>query len=157
MEIAFTADDPISCKACWVLETTMKENPEVLLPHISYFTENMGSVHLDSAVRPIAKICEILTINFFSKKKNEIQTLLSERDLERMATTCFDWLIGPHKVASQAYSMTSLYLLGKKFDWIHPELKSVLQKNYTKGSAAYKARARMILKKLNSDNRNCQS
>lgn len=148
MKIAFITDDPISCKACWVLETTVKENPELLLPHISYFTENMGSVHLDSSVRPIAKICEILAINYFSKKENKIQKLLSESDLERMAAACFDWLIGPYKVAPKAYSMTSLYLLGNKFDWIHPELKSVLLKNYPEGSAAYKARARMILKKL---------
>ncbi|MCG2460820.1 adenylosuccinate lyase [Flavobacteriaceae bacterium F89] len=148
MEIAFLIDDPISCKACWVLEATVKENPIVLKPHIVYFTENIGSVHLDSAVRPIAKICEILMGNYFSQKKNEIQTTLSERDLELIATACFDWLIGPHKVAAQAYSMTSLFLLGKKFDWIHPQLKSVLQNNYTRGSAAYKARARMILKRL---------
>ena len=154
MEVAFMVDDPVSCKACWVMEATVKEKPEALLGHISCFTENIGLVHLDSAVRPIAKICEILLLHYFSKTKNEIQASLSERDLEIIATTCFDWLIGPHKVATQAYSMTSLYLLGKKFDWIHPELKSVLQKNYAKGSSAYKARARMILKRLDSNSRN---
>ena len=60
----------------------------------------------------------------------------------------FDWLIGNHKVAAQAYSMTCLLLLGEKFDWIHPELKMILEQNYAVGSAAYKARARMTLAKL---------
>ncbi|MGB3152866.1 MAG: adenylosuccinate lyase, partial [Maribacter sp.] len=62
---------------------------------------------------------------------------------------CFDWLIGNHKVAAKAYSMTCLLFLGRKFDWIHPELKLVLEQNYASGSAAYKARARMTLAKIN--------
>ncbi|WP_378176144.1 hypothetical protein [Aquimarina sp. SS2-1] len=44
--------------------------------------------------------------------------------------------------------MTSLYLLGTEFDWVHPELKITLENNYHSGSAAYQARSRMILKKL---------
>jgi len=70
--------------------------------------------------------------------------------LEQMGAACFDWLIGEHKVAAKAYSMTSLLLLGHRFEWIHPELKMVLQQNYSSGSAAYKARARITLSKLKS-------
>jgi hypothetical protein len=73
--------------------------------------------------------------------------------LEHMATSCFDWLIGDQKVAVKAYSMTCLLLLGRKFDWIHPELKLVLTENYAQGSAAYQARAGIILGKLNKEER----
>jgi len=45
--------------------------------------------------------------------------------------------------------MTCLLLLGRKFDWILPELKMVLEQNYENGSAAYKARARMTIEKIN--------
>lgn len=148
MQIAFEVDDPISNRACWVMEFTAKENLSYIYPYLESFTLNLGNVHFDSSVRPMAKICEFLIKAYFSKNENETKKYLTEQHLERITTTCFDWLIGNHKVAAKAYSMTCLLLLGRKFDWIHSELKMVLEQNYAKGSAAYKARARMTLAKL---------
>lgn len=148
MQIAFDVDDPISNRACWVMEFTVKENLSYIFPYINNFTSNLGNVHFDSAVRPLAKICEFLIKAYFTKTENESQKVLTEQYLERIATACFDWLIGDHKVAAKAYSMTCLLLLGRKYDWIHSELKMILEQNYAEGSAAYKARARMTLAKL---------
>jgi len=148
MEIAFTVDDPISNRACWVLEFTAKDNLSYLFPYLNEITANLKKVHFDSSIRPMAKICEYLIKAYFSKTFNETQKELTEIHLERITTASFDWLIGNHKVAAQAYSMTCLLLLGEKFDWIHPELKMILEQNYAVGSAAYKARARMTLAKL---------
>ncbi len=148
LEIAFKVHNPISCKACWVLEFTAKEQLSYIFPYLDYFTNNISKVHLDPAVRPMAKICEYLISSYFSKTTNATQTILTNTHLELIATSCFDWLIGNHKVAAQAYSMTCLQLLGKKYDWIHPELRLVLEQNYATGSAAYKARARMVLAKI---------
>lgn len=148
MQIAFDVDDPISNRACWVLEFTAKENLPFIYPHLDYFTANLGRVHFDSAVRPMAKICEYLTKTYFSKQKNELQQIMTESQLEQITSACFDWLIGEHKVATKAYSITSLWLLGHKYKWIHPELKIILEQSYAEGSAAYKARARDILAKL---------
>lgn len=149
LDIAYTIDDPISSKACWVLEFTAKEKLSYLFEYLDLFTVKIKEVHLDSSVRPIAKICEYLIIAYFSKNKNISQKTLTTTHLERIAVACFDWLIGNHKVAAKAYSMTCLLFLGRKFDWIHPELKLVLEQNYASGSAAYKARARMTLAKIN--------
>ncbi len=148
IEIVFQLDDPISCKAAWVLEFTSKKSLPFLFPHLDYFTQYMGQVHLQPAVRPMAKICENLMLAYFSTTKNETQKNLTDEHLERITTACFDWLIGNHKVAPKAYSMTSLYLLGTRYDWIHPELQLVLEQNYAAGSAAYKARARHALAKI---------
>ncbi len=148
VDIAMTNDDPISSRACWVLEFVVKQKPSYIFSHLEDFTTRLGDVKLHSSVRPIAKICEILVKAYFSKKPNPVQGKLNGGHLERIATACFDWLIGDHKVAAQAYSMTSLLLLGRKFDWILPELKMVLELNYANGSAAYKARARMTLAKI---------
>lgn len=148
VKIALTDDDPISSRACWVLEFTVKQNLSYIFNYLDEFTLGLGNVHLDSSVRPLAKICELLIKAYFSKKPNLSQTKLTDEHLERIATACFDWLIGNHKVAPKAYSMTSLLLLGRKFDWILPELKMVLEQNYADGSAAYKARARMTLAKI---------
>ncbi len=148
MQIAFNVDDPISNRACWVLEFTAKENLPFIYPHLEYFTANLGRVHFDSAIRPVAKICEFLTMAYFSKEENALQHILTETQLEQITSACFDWLIGEYKVAAKAYSITSLYLLGHKFPWIHPELKMILEQSYAEGSAAYKARARHALAKL---------
>ena len=149
LDIVFTVDDPISSKACWVLEFTIKEKLSYLFNYLDQFTANIKHLHLDSSVRPIAKICELLIVSYFSEVKNETKKVLTSEHLERLATVCFDWLIGNHKVATKAYSMTSLFLLGQKFDWIHSELKLVLEQNYATGSAGYKARARKTLEKIN--------
>ncbi len=146
--IAFEVNNPVSSKACWVMEFTAKNNLSPILQHIDLFTNQINTVKFDSSVRPIAKICEILMKTYFHKNKNRTQNVLTMKHLEQIAAACFDWLIGEHKVAAKAYSMTSLLLLGQKFDWIHPELKVVLEQHYAVGSAAYKARARMTLAKL---------
>ena len=148
LEVAIRNDYPISSRACWVLEFTTKDNLTYLVPYLDIFTSNLNTVRLDSSIRPFAKICEYLIKAYFSRSSNEVQRRLTEKHLERISTACFDWLIGNHKVAAQAYSMTSLLLLGQKFDWIHPELKMVLEHNYAEGSAAYKARARMTLAQI---------
>ncbi len=148
LEIAFEDINLISSKACWVMEFTAKENLPYLFPYLNRFTETIGSLKLDSSVRPMAKICEYLVTGYFQKKDAVVRNALKEKHLEEITSACFDWLIGNHKVAAQAYSMTCLLLLGRKFDWIHPELKLILEQNYISGSAAYKARARMTLKKI---------
>ncbi len=145
MAIAFEDDRVYSSKACWILEFIAKKDIHLILLYIDDFTLGISKVHLNSSVRPMAKICEILMTAFFSKSKNEVQTTLKERHLDRITTSCFDWLIGEHKVAAKAYSMTCLYLMSKKIDWIQPELQMLLEQNYHSGSAAYKARARQIL------------
>ncbi len=146
LAVAFDVDKQVSCRACWVLEFTSKEQVEWLLPYVETFLENAPKVHLDPAVRPIAKICEYLTESYFGNKPSKVREGLTDQHLERIAELCFDWLINDEKVAVKAYSMRSLFLLGKKFDWIHPELKLILEENYHTGSAAYKARARHIFK-----------
>jgi len=148
MEIAFEDVNSTSSKACWVMEFTAKENLLYLFPHLDEFTSKINTLKLDSSVRPIAKICEYLITGYFLKKDPQIINALSEKNLEEISEACFDWLIGNHKVAAQAYSMTCLLLLGRKYDWIHPELQLVLEQNYHAGSAAYKARARMTLEKI---------
>lgn len=149
IEIIHLEEDPISCKASWILEFSFKKRSSILYPYLNNFTKIITKVNLDSSVRPLAKICELLVQSYFSNTPNESQKHINETHLNKITTACFDWLIGEHKVAAKAYSMTSLFLLGQKFEWIHPELKMILEQNYANGSAAYQARARMVLKKLN--------
>ena len=148
LEIAYDVDNPISCKACWVLEYTARKKLEFLFPHMDIFTSELGKVHLESSVRPFSKICELLITSYYLEESDSTKEPLTRVHLEKMTEACFDWLIGDYKVAPKAYAMTSLLLLGRTFSWIHPELKLILEQNYGAGSAAYKARARMTLAKI---------
>ncbi|NJB72001.1 hypothetical protein GGR42_002492 [Saonia flava] len=148
MEIVFMVDDPISTKACWGLEFSAKHDIHPILPHIDYFIKNIHTIKHESSIRPMAKMCELMMLEYFKKNDSDIQEYINTKHLEQITTACFDWLIGDHKVAAKAHSMTCLLLIGSKFPWIHPELKMVLEQNYADGSAAYKARARHTLAKL---------
>ncbi|WP_179339572.1 adenylosuccinate lyase [Winogradskyella ludwigii] len=148
LEILFDVDDKISCRAAWVLEFMCSEKLEEIIPHLNTFTKNIHKVHLDSAVRPVAKVCEYLIYANYSKTDNIIKSHLSAKHKEKITEACFDWMISDQKVAPKAYAMTSLYLLGLEYDWIHPELVLILERDFKMQSAAFKARARQILKKI---------
>ncbi|MBQ4914847.1 adenylosuccinate lyase [Maribacter sp. MMG018] len=148
LEIIGKNNNPISCKASWVLEFTARKELAIMYPYLDDFTNVIDKVILESSIRPMAKICELLIDDHFSANKDKSHKHIKNNHLELITSTCFDWLIGNHKVAPKAYAMTTLFLLGTEYDWIHPELKMVLEQNYVKSSAAYQARAKRVLKKL---------
>lgn len=148
LEILFRVDDKISPRAGWVFEFMCNHNIETIVPYLDTFTEHMHKVHLDSAVRPVAKICELLATAYSLKTNIYIKNVLTETHKERIIETCFDYMINDEKVAPKAYSMTTLFLLGKEYDWVYPELARILEEDFSKQSAAFKARARHILKKI---------
>ncbi|MFD0862423.1 hypothetical protein ACFQ1M_09380 [Sungkyunkwania multivorans] len=148
LNLCFRVKDEISYRACWVLEFVYKEKPVWLVPRLDYFLENASSVQFDQSVRPIAKICQMLAEAAFSKKPSDTKEALTDEHLEKLTELTFDWLINDEKVAAKAYAIHSLYLLGIKYDWIYPELLRVLEQDYSQHSAAYKAAARNVLKKI---------
>lgn len=150
LNLIFKTDDKMSCKAAWVLEFMCAENLNALLPYLETFTANMHTVHLDSAVRPIAKICEYIAKANEKKENTTLIKALKLKYKERIIATCFDYMINDKKVAAKAYSMTTLYLFGKEFEWIHPELIIILERDFQIQSPAFKARAKQILKRINS-------
>lgn len=148
LEIMFWADDKASPRAAWVFEFMCKKNIETIIPYLDSFTENIHKVHLDSAVRPVAKICEFLATAYHSKNENGIQTALTKTHKERIIEVCFDYMINDEKIAPKAYSMNTLFLFGKDYDWVHPELALILERDFQMQSSGFKARARHILKKI---------
>lgn len=148
LDILFMVDDKISSRAAWVLEFMCNDHLEKIVPYLDRFTKNIKKVHLDSAVRPVAKVCEYLVKAYYSKTDNEIKTELRPAHREKIIEVCFDYMINDEKIAPKAYSMNCLFLLGKDYDWIHPELALILERDFHMQSAGFKARARHILKKI---------
>ncbi len=148
LDILFMVDDKISPRAAWVLEFMCSKNLDSIIPYLDEFTEKINKVYLDSAVRPVAKICELLALAYTSKEDSKIKKALKNVHKERIIETCFDYMINDEKVAPKAYSMSTLFLFGNEYDWIHPELVLILERDFHLQSAAFKARSRHILKKI---------
>ena len=140
MEIGLNEKDKIHYKACWSLELIFELQLELILPFLDDFVLKLPLYKKDTAIRPVSKICM-----FLSKSKT---IKLTENQEVKIIEACLDWLIQDKKVATKAYSMRALYNFSKKHPWINEELKNILSQDYSNHSAAYKAVARYVLKKL---------
>ena len=151
ISLTFEVDNKLSIKAAWVLEWVCTHGKLAwMLPHLDEFTQNIGLLKFDSAIRPCAKICEYIATSYTSKTANEFQQSLTTQHIDTIIETGFDWLITPQKIAVRAYTMTTLYLLGLQKDWVHPELEYLINTKIIKESAGCKARGNKILKLINS-------
>ncbi|MDQ6471971.1 hypothetical protein RB619_15070 [Flavobacterium sp. LHD-80] len=146
VSICFSPEDKNNHKACWILEFVSYEELLWLQPHLDFFCSNLKILKDESAIRPIAKVTQLLIKSHYKKDENCIS--LSENNLQDIIEASFDWLINDVKVATKAYSIRTLYVLGNHYAWIHPELRIILEKDYGDHSAAYKAVAKEVLKKM---------
>ena len=148
----FNIDYKLHYKAAWILEILLEKDLSILLPHIDYFTSNIGKLRHESAVRPISKICNWLAISYIKKQKEDSLKSLSTTNIEQIVETGFDWMIDDFKVATKAYTMNTLFCFGKvkaqEFQWIHKELKNTILQNINNKSAAYKSRGKITLELL---------
>ncbi|MDQ8012532.1 MAG: hypothetical protein REI96_08795 [Flavobacterium nitrogenifigens] len=146
VSICFSPEDKNNHKACWILEFVSYEELNWLQPHLDFFCSNLKVLKDESSMRPIAKVVQLLVKSHYKKNENGIK--LSEENLQDCIEASFDWLINDTKVATKAYSIRTLYILGNHYDWIHPELKVILDKDFGDHTAAYKAVAKEVLKKI---------
>ena len=145
--ITFYIDKKVSIKAAWVLEwICTHHNLNWILPYLDDFSNKISSLKYDSAIRPCAKICEHLANAYYAKTDNEVKHHLNKNHINTIVATGFDWLITPQKIAVRAYTMNTLYFFGLEIDWIHPELKHLIQSKIIHESKGCKARGKHILK-----------
>lgn len=148
INILFMVDDKVSCRAAWVFEFVCAEYIYAIIPHLDQFTKNIGKVHFDSAVRPVAKVCGFIARAYYSKEEITLKKTLKPIHIELIIEACFDWMISDQKIAPKVYAMETLYLFGKDYDWIHPELMQILEQDFQIQSPGFKARAKRIIKKI---------
>jgi hypothetical protein len=144
VDIALNVDDQHHHKACWTLELVMEAKIEWLEEYRDSFCNSLSKIKHVGALRSISKIC------LFAVKHNLKQPeLLAAKHADQITEACFDWLIDPAgKVATKAYAMRTLHILGAQKSWIYPELKRILSEDASKHSAAYIAAAKDILKRI---------
>ncbi|KGO88176.1 hypothetical protein Q765_03800 [Flavobacterium rivuli WB 3.3-2 = DSM 21788] len=144
VNIALNIKDPNHHKACWILELVMEAKIDWLADYLTEFCSTLNQINHEGALRSVSKICM-----FAVKHRQKHTGFLSTAQVEQITEACFDWLIDPDgKVATKAYAMGTLHLLGKENDWIYPELRRILSEDASKHSTAYIAAAKDILKKI---------
>ncbi|MCR9262756.1 MAG: hypothetical protein NXH86_01290 [Flavobacteriaceae bacterium] len=134
--------------ASWTFDHLMRKRLVYLLPMMTLFTNSLSELRCESCIRPMAHVCEMVTEAYFKKKDLVFIKNIADEHLEKIMITCFDWLISPMNMAPKVFSMTSLYYLGLKFDWVHPELRMILEESYATGTVGYQNRAKKTLDKL---------
>ncbi len=134
-------------------ELVSKRNLKLTLQYLDTFYLLLPKIKLEGVIRSSAKIIELLTVNFFRGKDAIYIEKINAKHLEQFTESCFDWMISGKSIAIQAHSMYALYLLGTKYDWIHPELSLIIEKDIPTGSIGYKNRGRKILKAIETNTR----
>ena len=145
LEIVFEINNPVSVKAAWVLEFVAHKRMDWLLTEIDYFTLNISKINNGSAIRPIAKVCELFA---YYLDKNPYKKEDYAKNIDQIIETGFDWMLSEHKIAIKVYTMQTLFLFGKDQKWIYPELKIILTGNLHKESTGYRNRALKILGRI---------
>ena len=147
--ITFDIENKLSVKASWILEWICTHHHlNWILPHLDKFTSEINKLQFDSAIRPCAKICEHLATAYYAKTNNDVKTTLTTKQIDAIVETGFDWLITPQKIAVRAYTMNTLYFFGLEKDWIHPELKHLIETKIIHESKGCKARGKFILEMI---------
>jgi hypothetical protein len=134
--------------ASWVFDHLMRKKLDYVLPYITNFAGGLAGLQSESCIRPIAHVCELITIARYKKKDAKYVDGIPPKNLEQIVSACFDWLLGSRKVAAKVFAMTSLLHLGTEFKWIHPELKSILENSINSGTVGYKFRALKTLEAI---------
>lgn len=144
MQAALDCFDKSHHKACWILELVLENNIHWLKGYLDHFFACLNSYNHEGAIRSVSKICMFAALQH---QKTKFAFLTPSQE-QLITEACFDWLINDTKVASKAYAMRALYVLGKRQPWIHDELKYILPQGFPNHSPAYKAAAKDILRKI---------
>ena len=145
IEIAFDTAHKNHLKAFWSLELICEKKLKLFVPYLDLFCEVLPKLIDDSAIRPATKICLFLSKS--NHRKNGIS--LTQEQEHLLIEALLDRLIQNEKVAAKVYAMRALFMLGKKYNWVHDELKIIIEQDYANHSAAYQGATRNLLKKLN--------
>ena len=133
----FLHDNPLMAqRASWPLSYAVIAHPVFIHKHLARLLKNLKKPKLHDAV-----------------KRNTVRLLqeiaIPERFRGNIMNTCFDYISSPdEKAAAKAFSLTILHNLSKQYPEIKQELKTIIDDRWEYESAAFRARARKILKEL---------
>ncbi|MBV9961617.1 MAG: hypothetical protein JO072_05165 [Parafilimonas sp.] len=123
-------------RAAWCVSWATKKNPAFIQPYIKDLVKQLPrkDVH-DAVIRNSVRILQQIEIP---------ATLHGE-----LMNNCFAFIESPSTpVAIKAFSLTTLFNLSKTYPEIKNELRLVIEERWNNETAAFKSRAKQILKKI---------
>jgi hypothetical protein len=129
-------DDLVTQRAGWPLSYIVHAHPALIQKHFGPLLKNLEKPNLHNAI-----------------KRNSVRLLqditIPERFQGEVMNICFAYITDPQeKPAIKAFSLTILQKLARQYPEIKNELKVVIETQWDNESAAFKSRARKILKEL---------
>ncbi|PZR22301.1 MAG: hypothetical protein DI535_26495 [Citrobacter freundii] len=122
--------------AAWPMSYVAEAHPEMIRKHLPRLIKNLERTGTHPAVRRN-------TIRLFQY----IQ--IPEKFQGQVMNLCFEYIADPQeKAAVKAFSLTVLENLSELYPEIRPELKTIIEERMDTETAAFRSRAKKILKKL---------
>jgi hypothetical protein len=130
-------ENRVTQRAAWPLSYCARQHPELIRKHLGKLIKNLRKQGLhDSIKRNTVRILQEIPI--------------PPRFHGEVMNTCFRFIESPDEaVAIKAFSLTILENLIPLYPDIRNELKLIIEERWDLESAAFRSRAKKILKKLN--------
>lgn len=123
-------------RAAWSVSWAAKKKPAIIVPHIKTLVAQLSrtDVH-DAVIRNSVRVLQDIEIP---------EALHGD-----VMNACFQFIEKPAiAIAIKAFSLTTLFNLSKIYPEIKPELKLIIEDRIDNETAAFKSRAKKILKAL---------
>ncbi len=123
-------------RAAWPMSYCVINHPELIKKHFSKLVKNLHKPGLHDAVkRNTVRLLQEITIP--AKLHGEVMNI------------CFGYITDPkEKVAVKAFSLTILQNLSRLYPEIRNEIKVIIEERWEHETAAFRSRAKKILKEL---------
>jgi hypothetical protein len=123
-------------RAAWPVSYAVSEHPLLIQKHFGKLLRNLQKPGIHDAV-----------------KRNSIRLLqfaeIPKKYHGRVMDICFKYIASPTEaVAIKVFSLTVLQNLSKQYPEIIPEIKLLIEENFERETAAFKNRAKKVLKQL---------
>ena len=137
-ELFITDEDLVMQRAAWPVSYIIIAQPQLIQKHFDRLIKNLGKSKLHAAV-----------------KRNTVR-LLQDIDIPQrfhgdIMNICFNYVASPEEPAAvKAFSLTILQNLSDQYPEIRNELKLIIDERWNYETAAFRSRARKILKEFSS-------
>ena len=138
LKYSFKYDDTIHVMSTVLLQDILDKDIFRLEPYLDTFIGNVEFITNESSKRLISRICWLI-----AKSKKLVCTSVQEKQLIDASLL---WLSTDSKVASEAFAMDILMLLGHKYKEDMKLISEVIELNYPKRTAAYQNKAKKFMR-----------
>lgn len=124
----------------WILEKVLLDELDKLKPKLDAFLSALPKIQNESMRRPLSKIL----YHFLKVKEN--RKSLREEQCNQIIAICFDWIIGPAKVATFSFALKVIGLFKKQRPEVRTLLNDALHNGFEAASPGMLVAIRRVLK-----------